>query len=188
MGRSLRRAKKFRPKVRVGVPNRRNRNKLLKSRTPSYKTSTLEAAHLDKFGYKEKQWNENLTYFANYHNMNFVSDANSAVKEKANQEQNTNNKQQQLKVVQDDQVQIACQDSSLSRKTLPMKITPRQRRWIAKLIEVHGEDVFAMTRDTKLNCFLKSEGYLKKRIKSYYHWKESDGVDFWAPQNCLWKP
>eukprot|EP01025_Chloroclados_australasicus_P024877 TRINITY_DN24936_c0_g1_i1.p4 TRINITY_DN24936_c0_g1~~TRINITY_DN24936_c0_g1_i1.p4 ORF type:complete len:198 (-),score=14.19 TRINITY_DN24936_c0_g1_i1:866-1399(-) len=175
MGRSLRRAKKFRPKVRIGLQKRK---KNLNSRIPLDLAMKDQKQMLQqKLGLKSMNWETTDTVTENYSNIGLVQNANTF--------KNINNvtEEQLPPEGQKDDIDYLIQNKP---RTVPKKITPRQRRLIGKLIEAHGEDVEGMVKDMKLNPFLLSAGTLKRIINGYYYWKESDGVDFFAPRKKLW--
>jgi nucleolar protein 16 len=46
----------------------------------------------------------------------------------------------------------------------------REKEWLARLVERHGDDTAAMARDMKLNPMQQTEADIARRIKK---WKES---------------
>jgi len=71
------------------------------------------------------------------------------------------------------------------------RLTPKQTRVVAALVEAHGDDVKAMALDRKRNALQHTEGQLKRLLESYHRWKDEreggDGivrVDFRAPKKA----
>lgn len=52
----------------------------------------------------------------------------------------------------------------------PRHLSQREHEWISKLVEKHGDNLAAMTRDRRLNPMQQSEGDLRRRINK---WKEA---------------
>lgn len=50
---------------------------------------------------------------------------------------------------------------------VPRKQSERESQWIEELVQQHGDDYLAMSRDMKLNPMQQTVGDLKKRVKKY---------------------
>ncbi|KAF2397796.1 60S ribosomal subunit biogenesis protein-like protein Nop16 [Trichodelitschia bisporula] len=58
----------------------------------------------------------------------------------------------------------------------PRKLSQRESEWVAKLVERHGDDYRAMTRDMKLNPFQNTEGELKRKVKKLMEQRAKSGT------------
>ena len=58
------------------------------------------------------------------------------------------------------------EEERLARKR-PRQQSQREEEWIARLVEKHGDDVKAMTRDRKLNPMQQTEGDIGRRVKKW---------------------
>lgn len=86
----------------------------------------------------------------------------------------------------DDELRVALGKARSSGRAPPKRLTVRQRGIVERLLAVHGDDVAAMARDTKLNAMQHSEGQLRAMIASFRHWAPGSGVDFRVPNKRLW--
>ena len=48
------------------------------------------------------------------------------------------------------------------------KQSEREQDWVSRLVEKHGDDYRAMSRDAKLNVMQQSEGDIKRRVKKWH--------------------
>lgn len=85
----------------------------------------------------------------------------------------------------DDDLVAAMAQVRSSGKAAPKRLTPRQRQIVQRLLEAHGDDVAAMSRDRRLNPMQHSRGVLEGMIAAFEHWKEGSGVDFRVPTKRL---
>lgn len=76
-------------------------------------------------------------------------------------------KQRQSDVVADLEAQAEEEAEALARKKRPRQQSTREEEWIERLIEKHGDDTRAMTRDRKLNALQQSEGDIGRRVKKW---------------------
>ena len=59
-----------------------------------------------------------------------------------------------------------------TKRKRPRQQSSREEEWIARLIEVHGDDVKAMSRDRKLNPMQQSYGDIATRVRK---WRQKHG-------------
>jgi nucleolar protein 16 len=85
----------------------------------------------------------------------------------------------------DDDLVAAMAQVRSSGKAAPKRPTQRQRQIVQRLLEAHGQDVGAMSRDRRLNPMQHSRGVLEGMIAACEHWKEDGGVDFRVPTKKL---
>ncbi|KAK9866448.1 hypothetical protein WJX84_010681 [Apatococcus fuscideae] len=74
------------------------------------------------------------------------------------------------------------------RRTGPADVQPltaNQQQIVQRLLEAHGDDIHAMSRDRKLNVMLLPPARLKKMIQSHQTFSGKSGVrcSFRAPKN-----
>ncbi|KAJ4512911.1 Nucleolar protein 16 [Exophiala dermatitidis] len=74
------------------------------------------------------------------------------------------------------EAQVAEEEELLAKKKRPRKQSQREEEWIARLVEVHGDDIRAMARDRKLNPMQQSEGDISKRIKKWKASREAEAT------------
>ncbi|KAK5092423.1 Nucleolar protein 16 [Exophiala xenobiotica] len=64
----------------------------------------------------------------------------------------------------------AAQEAEIeAKRKRPRQQSSREEEWIAKLVEAHGDDIPAMSRDRKLNPMQQSQGDIARRVKK---WKQ----------------
>ncbi len=67
----------------------------------------------------------------------------------------------------------AAQEAEMeAKRKRPRQQSSREEEWIAKLVEAHGDNVTAMSRDRKLNPMQQSQGDIARRVKK---WKQKHG-------------
>lgn len=67
----------------------------------------------------------------------------------------------------------AAQEADIeAKRKRPRQQSSREEDWIASLVEAHGDDVVAMSRDRKLNSMQQSQGDIARRVKK---WKQKHG-------------
>ena len=59
-----------------------------------------------------------------------------------------------------------------AKRKRPRQQSSREEEWIARLVEAHGDDITAMSRDRKLNPMQQSQGDIARRVKK---WKQKHG-------------
>lgn len=64
----------------------------------------------------------------------------------------------------------AVKEEEAVKKKKPRQQSQREEEWISSLVEKHGDDYRAMTRDRKLNPMQQTEGDLRRRIRK---WKQN---------------
>lgn len=94
--------------------------------------------------------------------LNDLSDDESDLEEA----ENSNNIVSQL------EAQAAQEAEIEAKRKRPRLQSSREEEWIAKLVEAHGDDITAMSRDRKLNTMQQSQGDIARRVKK---WKQKHG-------------
>ena len=61
------------------------------------------------------------------------------------------------------------EQAAMEAKPRPREQSSREQEWIARLLEMYGDDYGTMVRDRKLNPYQQTEGDIRRRIKK---WKE----------------
>lgn len=65
------------------------------------------------------------------------------------------------------EAQAAVEAEIEAKRKKPRQQSAREEDWIAKLVEAHGDDTTAMSRDRKLNPMQQSEGDITRRLKKW---------------------
>lgn len=179
MGGSLRRSKRYRPKVTRST----KRQKQAKTKLPD--EITAGRPDLKQKLNQEPDWDTLKNLGDNYTGSGFVGDPNSRFGRNAE----VNGAGPDLEVEEwSDHEQVEPQDEDfrsalglerLANKKPPPKLTSHQQRIVGALIQAHGEDVQAMVKDTKLNKMLLPASKLKRLIESYHAHRGAHG--FRAP-------
>jgi len=60
------------------------------------------------------------------------------------------------------------------REKRPRKQSEREREWIERLVEVHGENYMGMVRDRKLNPMQQTEADIRRRVLK---WRSEGGPE-----------
>lgn len=70
-------------------------------------------------------------------------------------------------VVSELEAQALAEEKQIARTRRPRQQSQREEEWIQRLVNAHGEDYRAMTRDMKLNPMQQSEGDIKRRVQRF---------------------
>ncbi|WPT14129.1 hypothetical protein PSENEW3_00000260 [Picochlorum sp. SENEW3] len=180
MGRSLRRIKRSRPKI----IKRKSKTRFTKSKIPHELKKGSEALE-DKLG-AELEWDESKHLKDNYEESGFVMDPNEGHGRKTRGGINPETEVKSDEDLDDDLRVTLGKQSLIHGPAAPKRPTDRQRRVIAELQKVHGDDVAAMMMDHKRNKMQLSAGALKELIRACEYWAPGSGVDFRVPVKSLW--
>ena len=203
MGRSLRRAKRYRTKVRVGVEKK---HKNVKAPAPLELTLEAGAAALavklpklfseSAAGGEEGEgggaptttiWNPSRPLTKNYAAVGVAADANarygrnrrpSDLKVKANNDDGEGEGEENDggdDDLDDDLRAVSGLPRKHSARAPAPKLTSTQERVISALRSAHGSDVEAMVKDIKLNRMLLPASKLKKMIEADDFWGRRPG-------------
>lgn len=188
MGGSLRRSKKYRPKLTI----RKKRTPLIKCKVPLDITQ-------NKTGVEEKLgittvWSQQKRFSECYADSGLMSDPNSGYgrnsKKDGLQAVTLSSEERESKgeaaIDFDEDFEAACGKKRASGASLPAPLTSHQRSIVKRLLEAHGDDIEAMRRDSKLNSMLLPPAKLKRMIQSYRHYGDRRGVHFRVPIKRLW--
>lgn len=187
MGRSLRRAKKSRPKARVGV----------RKRTPAKAPRPVELAVAGAEALAPKlgaapAWKETAPVTANYSAAGLAADPNARFGRNAQRVDPLAAAAAALGAgadcPSDDDLREAAGVKRRDGKAAPKRrLTATQAAVVAALVAAHGDDVAAMARDTKLNRMLLPPSKLAELLKR----RGAGGGEgarhgFRAPRKSLW--
>mmetsp|Transcript_40546 Transcript_40546/g.114840 ORF Transcript_40546/g.114840 Transcript_40546/m.114840 type:complete len:184 (-) Transcript_40546:443-994(-) len=183
MGRSRRRLKKH------STPVTRRPKKAPKAASKTPVELQLKSKVIEKRLGTSLQWDTEKTLQQNYNANGFLN----SVRKTHGRNQASNKKkdvEDAAKITEDfeddDELRALSNKQRKSGKAPPKKLTTHQKQIMEKLIDAHGEDIEAMSKDRKLNAMQHSEGKLKMLLESYHHWKGTAGVDFRVPHKRLW--
>ena len=76
-------------------------------------------------------------------------------------------------VVSELEAQALAEEEQLLRTKRPRQQSKREEEWVERLVQAHGDDYWAMSRDMKLNPMQQSEGDIKRRVK---RWLEKNPI------------
>ena len=192
MGRSLRRAKKSRPKARVGV-KKRSADKAPLPTALALADSSLPTK-LPAAG--TTAWRRDAPLTANYAAAGLAVDANvrfgrnargdalaaRAARAAGGDDASGTDTDDDLRAA------VAQPRRDVASKPPPSRLTPTQRLIVGGLIDAHGRDVAAMARDTKLNRMLLPPSKLKLLLARWDAEGEGGGGrhGFRVPTKRLW--
>uniref|UniRef100_A0A061SBI4 Nucleolar protein 16 n=1 Tax=Tetraselmis sp. GSL018 TaxID=582737 RepID=A0A061SBI4_9CHLO len=180
MGRSLRRVKRHnRP-----VSRKPKKKPKTSSKVPVELASQSKV--IEKRIGKSVQWDENKTLKYNYKANGFLNSVKGRSAQNPVPEEVENANKIEGDFADDDELRILMAKQRKTGKAAPQRLTSHQKQIVEKLIEAHGSDVEAMSKDRKLNSMLHSEGKLRRMLESYTHWMGKTGVDFRVPKKRLW--
>lgn len=216
MGRSLRRAKRYRTKVRVGVEKKRKNVKApapleltlksgaaaLAAKLPNL-ISTATAATVTVAEEGEEvpttpattTWNPSRPLTKNYAAAGVAADANarygrnhrpSALKVKVDDGEEENESDGGYST-DDDLRAVSGLPRKHSARAPPCKLTSTQESVIAALRKAHGVNVEAMVKDIKLNRMLLPASKLKKMIDADDFWGRRPGKPSLDQVGAEWK-
>ena len=140
-------------------------------------------------GLFRSKWEENEKIDRNYENLGLAADVNSRRGRNSRGASIDANVAGIDNAILDEDFTAAMGHMRSSGKAPPQRPTPRQRSIVQRLVDAHGNDVDAMTKDRKLNSMQHSKGQLIKLIESCKHWSQGAalrGVDFRVPNKRLW--
>mmetsp|Transcript_11264 Transcript_11264/g.33849 ORF Transcript_11264/g.33849 Transcript_11264/m.33849 type:complete len:188 (-) Transcript_11264:187-750(-) len=187
MGGSLRRSKKYRPKLTI----RKKRTALTRGKTPIEITQG-KAAVAEKLG-KQPEWSQLKNFADNYETAGLLSDANAGfgrnLKTDALQSVVADAEEREATgavAELDEDFDAACSKQRPSGPAPPQRLTAHQRAIVSRLLDAHGDDVEAMVRDRKLNSMLLPGSKLQRMIMAYRMYSDKGGVDFRVPTKRLW--
>ena len=174
MSRSLRKLKKTKAKVKVGVVKR---SKKTKAPVPQEISSSRPdiAAKLQQ----SIQWSKEKTPTSNYQENGFMNDPNKEFSKFGKVAAEDNDKE-------DDDMRSAFGVPSISGRRLPDPLTSKQREVIARLIEKHSNDVACMVVDRRLNKMLLPASQLTRMIEAFNLHPAGSRVPFQQPKKKLW--
>lgn len=181
MGGSLRRSKRFRPKLTI----KKKRHPLRKSKVAHDITQGRVDDIQTKLGVRPS-WQKEKGYSENYKEAGLLSDINAGfgrnLKTDALQAESDARDSDGQDAVLDEDFAAAMGQQRPSGPAPPPRLTSHQRQIMQRLVTAHGEDVEAMRRDTKLNSMLLPASKLQKMLQSYKTHGRGAGVDFRTPK------
>ncbi|KAJ4727671.1 Nucleolar 16 [Melia azedarach] len=182
MGRSRRKYKNSRPKVRVGLPKKNPH--VFK---PAFSLPPKLRSLIDEL----PQWDDKATVIKNYKSFGFVSNPNLlGVRSRTSHIVESDSLQvphpsdepvdefdpiDSGSDLEEDDVKFALGKKQKDGKSAPLQpLTTMQRAYIGRLIERYGDDYQAMFMDTKLNAMQHSVATLEKLCKRYHMYKDKN--------------
>lgn len=132
------------------------------------------------------EWDESKHLKDNYEESGFVMDPNEGHGRKTRGGINPETEVKSDEDLDDDLRVTLGKQSLIHGPAAPKRPTDRQRRVVAELQKVHGDDVAAMMMDHKRNKMQLSAGALKELIRACEYWAPGSGVDFRVPVKSLW--
>ncbi|RDX89031.1 hypothetical protein CR513_29293, partial [Mucuna pruriens] len=156
MGRSRRKYKQSRTKVRVGLPKKNPR--LFK---PSFSVPPKLLQSLAD----EPEWDNQGTVNDNYHSYGVLSDPNSLTADPSPTPQTIDSGSD---LEEDDLKSALGKKRRDGRSALPQPLTAMQRAHIGRLVDKYGDDYQSMLMDVKLNPMQHSIGTLQKLCMRYH--------------------
>ncbi|KAA0068000.1 nucleolar protein 16-like [Cucumis melo var. makuwa] len=177
MGRSRRKYKKSRPKVKVGLP-KRNPNVFKPSFCMPPKLRSLLAEQFEE----DPTWDEKGSVIQNYKSFGVISNPNLlSVRSRTDHIVESDSLQvppsddpdsvldSSGSDVEEDDLKTALGKKRKDGKSAPLQpLTTLQRVHVGKLIEKYGDDYQRMFMDTKLNSMQHSVATLEKLCKRYH--------------------
>ncbi|KAG5002650.1 hypothetical protein AAZX31_10G018900 [Glycine max] len=161
MGRSRRKYKQSRTKVRVGLPKKNPR--LFK---PSFSVPPKLLQSLDQ----EPQWDDQGTVNTNYSSFGVLSDPNSLTE--LSSDPQTIDSGSDLE--EDDLKSALGKKRRDGRSAPPQPLTAMQRIHISRLVAKYGDDYQSMLVDIKLNPMQHSIGTLQKLCMRYHMYQNKN--------------
>ncbi|XP_027363673.1 uncharacterized protein LOC113871098 [Abrus precatorius] len=159
MGRSRRKYKQSRTKVRVGLPKKNPR--LFK---PSF---SVPPKLLQSLAYEPK-WDDQGTVNYNYNSFGVASDPNFLPPQ-------TDDSIDSGSELEEDDLKSALGKKRRDGKTVaPQPLTAMQRFHIGRLVEKYGDDYKSMLLDIKLNPMQHSVGTLQKLCMRYHMYQNKN--------------
>ena len=70
-------------------------------------------------------------------------------------------------VVSELEAQALAEEKQIARTKRPRQQSQREEEWIQRLVNAHGKNYRAMSRDMKLNPMQQSEGDIKRRVQRW---------------------
>ncbi|XP_015891921.1 uncharacterized protein LOC107426302 [Ziziphus jujuba] len=188
MGRSRRKYKKSRPKVRVGLPKRKPNVFKPAFCLPPKLRSLLDESDPSS----ATKWDNKASVIQNYNSFGFVSNPNLlGVRARTSHMIQSDDLQVPPPSVPSDEAATDLDytncgsdleeddlKSALGKKrrdgksALPQPLTAMQRLHISRLVEKYGDDYQGMFMDTKLNAMQHSVATLAKLCKRYHMYKD----------------
>lgn len=182
MGRSRRKYKRSRTKVRVGLPKKNPH--LFK---PAFSLPPKLRSLVDEL----PQWDDKASVIQNYKSFGLVSNPNLLgvrsrtshfveseslqVPQPSDEPANEFEPIDSGSELEEDDVKSALGKKRKDGKTAPLQpLTTIQRVYIGRLVERYGDDYQAMFRDTKLNAVQHSVATLEKLCKRYEMCKDKN--------------
>ncbi|CAL5229790.1 g13181 [Coccomyxa viridis] len=183
MGRSLRRAKKTRPKISI----KKKRQPLTRAKVPVEITSQRPDVEA-KLG-SPAEWNREKALHSNYASNLFQSDPNEGFGRNAAPPKPVEEiiVETAADVESDDDLRtLENRPRRDGKRSQPSRLTGNQQQVIQRLIEAHGQDVEAMVKDNKLNPMLLPASKLKKLLAAHDLHGSSGRCGFRVPNKRLW--
>jgi len=186
MGRSLRRAKKSRPKSRVGVKKRPT----AKAPRPVELAVAGAASLAPKLG-SAADWKESAPVTANYAAAGLAADPNARFGRNAQRADPLAATAAALDAgadcPSDDDLREAAGMRRRDGASAPKRrLTATQTAVVSALVAAHGDDVAAMARDTKRNRMLLPASKLRELLKRREVAAGDARHGFRAPRKSLW--
>ncbi|EIE21391.1 hypothetical protein COCSUDRAFT_48090 [Coccomyxa subellipsoidea C-169] len=180
MGRSLRRAKKFRPKLTVkGKKKPRTKAKI------PLEITAHRPGMAAKLG-AEPNWDREKPLTSNYASNKVLQDPNAGFGRNAKPDIIQDDEEIDNEAESDDDLRALEGKCRRSGPAPLQKLTTNQRQIMERLKEAHGDDLQAMARDKKLNRMLLTEGKLRKMIAAYETVGDRGRCGFRVPNKRLW--
>jgi len=131
-------------------------------------------------------WDQTKHLIDNYEESGFIMDPNEGHGRNTRGGLRLEEEPKEDEQLDDDLRRTMGMQSLVHGKAAPKRPTDRQRRIIAELQKVHGEDVNAMMMDHKRNKMQLSAAALTDLIRACEYWPKNSGVDFRVPIKGLW--
>ncbi|KAK7344433.1 hypothetical protein VNO77_14024 [Canavalia gladiata] len=164
MGRSRRKYKQSREKVRVGLPKKNPR---------VFKPSFSVPPKLLQSLVDEPKWDDKGTVNHNYNSFGVVSDPNSiTLPSPTPQIDDLNDSGSDLE--EDDLKSALGKRRRDGRRAAPQPLTAMQRLHIGRLVDKYGDDHQSMFMDIKLNPMQHSVGTLQKLCMRYHMYQKKN--------------
>ncbi|CAL8469696.1 g9237 [Coccomyxa elongata] len=180
MGRSLRRAKKTRPKLTV----KGKKKPRIKAKVPLEITSQRPSMG-NKLGV-EPQWDREKPLTSNYASNQVLLDPNAGFGRNAKPDIIQEGEEINSEVESDDDLRALEGKCRRSGPAPLQKLTTHQRQIVERLKAAHGDNLEAMARDKKLNSMLMTAGKLRRLMAAYEARKDRGRCGFRVPNKRLW--